>query len=1563
MGRTPKRLPEHFNPMNARPVAKCGLNALLLQNESAHWKAVFERWPRREYLDRAVSLFKRSECPLSDHDVYCISPFERARRCRSLAELHMLRHIRFSTRGDLEHAIKLNEEAIALFPEGHVDRVPAQLYLGFCIRERYDRSKKAKDLELAASLANEILRQCHPGHLHRAAALDNLAETMICAYDSLKDIETLQHVIELHSMALDLRPLGHLERPLSLRLLSTALVLRFDAIGNRADIDLAICLSEERLGLTPEPDPARSDVLHLLANMYYTRAEMFQDPDDYSRCFRLSRQLLQRITSSHPLRATRFRLWVNRFHIRYDQTEDSSLLEELLLLYEELRELIPHDDPTRPTLITHYADALESSWAHTSPSRESLVTFVELCKEGIAQHSPDQPRHSAALHSMGTALYRLSKLNEHECSLDEAISYVRQSLAVTRDQDAMRLERLIHLATYLRERYQTSLTPSTSDLVEAISFAKKVLDDHSTDHDLRAAAFIQLVGAMHLQADVKEATTSDWESLVKLGERIALACPADNDTRPATTVALAKAFQNLFTCSWDSKHLLRASSLLRDAIRIYTKDHPHYLPSVMQLANVLSTLHSLRKDMQPLEEAISLYHEILSLSSDNDHMLPQYLSGLARNYQLRYKQTRHDRDLDRAFGFCKDALNLARSNSEQRICLTIQAEVLQEQYNYNRSLDILNQCIGTWEVALRLCPQESTDHCDCVDGLSLALLARTAHVRELNDIDRAIELPKVALRKTPPSHAHSRRYLHTIIRALEKRFADNNDPSDLEEMLYYSRQLTSLPAGKQIDRIIDLGRYATALAVRYSSVQDRRDLDLLCHIRATILAFQPNGAAPDAALASIKSGMLFLPLPPGTLSTALQAMEGVVEQGPGSNHELEAHIYESQYERTGDHQYLDKAESAWAKTLAGLQDSSTHHRAPHIFRVMASICNKRSRKLGSMTELDRAIDYAKSALEHPALSESQRPTLKQHLASMIIRRNMGEDGDNEQRLLARDLLRDVANMYTCRLDIRFVAAIYCSTLSMQYRFESAMEECRLAFTLLPQLAWLGADTRASLHAIENAKRFPADASIYAVSQSRLEEAVEFLESGRSVIWGQASMLRTPVDQLAVASPDLARRIRVLSLALEGYSQDEGSRQGHGILIERTSWQIRQDWLDTLSEIRCISGFEDFLTRKRYSSLAKAARDGPVVLLIPHAQQSLALVIESPDSVPACINLPISLSRLQQLRASLRIIVHSRAERAGDPDLKETTRAGRRKAAQSISSNAILEILWKEIAKPVVEFLCRDVKQNAKVRRRLWWCPVGQFAFLPLHAAGIYNSQPEVCVSDYFVTSYTPTLETLLEIRDRPPATCGPSILAAIQPDAGHGYEPLPNTKAELQAIYDAVPADYIIPTHADTTPDLEGQHTTVQNIMNKLEEASILHLACHGDQDAKDPLRSGFILRNGERLTVKHLMHRPLPNAFMAFLSACHTAANDAEQPDEAINLSSAMLFAGFRTVVATMWPMGDLDGPVIAREVYSRLFDGSGNIAPDFCLATAVDAAVRELRRTSPLEWERWATFIHVGI
>jgi CHAT domain-containing protein len=166
------------------------------------------------------------------------------------------------------------------------------------------------------------------------------------------------------------------------------------------------------------------------------------------------------------------------------------------------------------------------------------------------------------------------------------------------------------------------------------------------------------------------------------------------------------------------------------------------------------------------------------------------------------------------------------------------------------------------------------------------------------------------------------------------------------------------------------------------------------------------------------------------------------------------------------------------------------------------------------------------------------------------------------------------------------------------------------------------------------------------------------------------------------------------------------------------------------------------------------------------------------------------------------------------------------------------------------------------------------------------------LSDYVISSYAPTLETLL-VHSTPIASTF-QMLTVIQPEIQGGSR-LPGTYEELKRIERHIPKHCMVKLG---TPEMP---TSIASVLLHLSNVSFAHFACHGSQDLVNPLDSALSLGDGD-LSVSTLMGHRMPNASLAFLSACETAKVDQRTPDEAIHLSTAMLFAGFRGVVGTVW-------------------------------------------------------------
>jgi CHAT domain-containing protein len=132
-----------------------------------------------------------------------------------------------------------------------------------------------------------------------------------------------------------------------------------------------------------------------------------------------------------------------------------------------------------------------------------------------------------------------------------------------------------------------------------------------------------------------------------------------------------------------------------------------------------------------------------------------------------------------------------------------------------------------------------------------------------------------------------------------------------------------------------------------------------------------------------------------------------------------------------------------------------------------------------------------------------------------------------------------------------------------------------------------------------------------------------------------------------------------------------------------------------------------------------------------------------------------------------------------------------------------------------------------------------------------------------------------------------------------GHSALPYTVDELSKLLDKVPKEWVASLGTAESP------ASINAVLDNIKGSMIMHFACHGVQDTAHPLDSGLLIAN-ERLKVSQIMEES--SVFsngqkgLAFLSACETAMGDENMPDEALHLAATLLFAGFQSVVATMW-------------------------------------------------------------
>jgi CHAT domain-containing protein len=142
-----------------------------------------------------------------------------------------------------------------------------------------------------------------------------------------------------------------------------------------------------------------------------------------------------------------------------------------------------------------------------------------------------------------------------------------------------------------------------------------------------------------------------------------------------------------------------------------------------------------------------------------------------------------------------------------------------------------------------------------------------------------------------------------------------------------------------------------------------------------------------------------------------------------------------------------------------------------------------------------------------------------------------------------------------------------------------------------------------------------------------------------------------------------------------------------------------------------------------------------------------------------------------------------------------------------------------------------------------------------------------------------------------------------------------------------------------------GADASPARLRRDLRGYSILHFAAHGFVDDERPERSGLALAFGEAddgyVSIADVLDLDL-DADLVVLSACETARGEAVVGEGVQSLARAFLFAGSRSVVASLWPVADWAAAETMVSFYRGASDG--RLRP----ADALRRAKLEIRRAT---------------
>ena len=182
------------------------------------------------------------------------------------------------------------------------------------------------------------------------------------------------------------------------------------------------------------------------------------------------------------------------------------------------------------------------------------------------------------------------------------------------------------------------------------------------------------------------------------------------------------------------------------------------------------------------------------------------------------------------------------------------------------------------------------------------------------------------------------------------------------------------------------------------------------------------------------------------------------------------------------------------------------------------------------------------------------------------------------------------------------------------------------------------------------------------------------------------------------------------------------------------------------------------------------------------------------------------------------------------------------------------------------------------------------------------------------------------------------------------FQPLPHAEKEVQMIGEII----------NVTP-LVGKDATKDEVLKRIASVALVHIATHGHAKTGDivlapnpsrkywkPEKEDYMLKMSD---IKALKLR----ARLVVLSCCHSGRGKVSA-EGVVSIAWALLASGARSVLATLWAIGDEATMEFMKTFYKHLRDGDN-------ASTALNKAMKCLRESEKFSAPKnWAPFVIIG-
>jgi tetratricopeptide (TPR) repeat protein len=698
-----------------------------------------------------------------------------------------------------------------------------------------------------------------------------------------------------------------------------------------------------------------------------------------------------------------------------------------------------------------------------------------------------------------------------------------------------------------------------------------------------------------------------------------------------------------------------AISLQRSAL---TDIPPDSLPSrhrhLSNLGGCLWRRFNILGDSDNLEDAIPLLRSSVDICPTSHVDCERTAVRLTVALLNRFEITGAIEDLEEALEVGRKPLNANGPSGHARLyTLNTVACIIQRLFETNLASDSrLDEMISMFEQAATLSPPGHRSYLMCRNNLANGLRMRFLWDGQLSDLEKAIQLRRQALQHVVEDEAEPWTYYANLGDELCLRYRELGNFDDLTEALKLYRKAVDIKPENHATSWIEYRALAAALNLRFESTQSEEDLEEAVTLLDKFADSLPLDHRYRAQVVQVLSY---------ALNSRAKHRKNAIDV------DRAIHLLESI-----DINFLDSAfGSEYLRTLG-----------------TSYLARYRLEKIDA--DADRARTIMTHLLERLAIGRRDRFQCLVDLAELYLESGTSF-GDISIALgyLAQgidDNHRDVRSRISGALRLlQSVEAHHSNTAHSEQRTGLQLLDLYTSVIgLLPRLVYFSLNLPSRLEPLAASQDLASIAASHALRLRQPERAVEILEQGRAIFWMHSLQLRSPFDDVP---GELRQQLITLARQLER-SNDIFHGQDESQLVEKALARRRQqsdEFQALVHQVRStLPGMERFMLPDEYSTLAKAADQGPAVILVSNTVASNAIIIR-PEGAVVDLSLPSVtdswLLRTADVWRSAMMEARSHSSRLHLVKQKKPS-----KASCGNALGQVLADLWTKVVWPVIDTL-------------------------------------------------------------------------------------------------------------------------------------------------------------------------------------------------------------------------------------------------------------------------------------